>query len=214
MTTQVESLLSFLAAFSVNHASPIVRVWSITSPALLEKKRGTRKADGQFCPYKTVVRKAAGSFQLARESGSYERHVNAELRRQGLDATFEAAGLWVRADGVAMGKAGEVAFTAEHIGSGLVYLIACTPRNGQPTKSVDIWEIDGQVMEGEELEQFKQDWLRDKPKASVKQAEAGLTDPAKQSVVRTYHIENIVMIEHGGIGWSATEGAWGLRDAA
>jgi hypothetical protein len=181
---------------------------------MLEKKRGTKKSDGCFCPYKVVTRQAAGSFQLAREEGSYERRVNASLVRQGDEPTFVASGLWVNKDGVAMGKAGEVPFTAEHIISEEVYLMACSPRNGQPVKSIDIWTVDGCVLEGEALDTFKADWLKSKPSSSAKQTEAGIEDPNKQAVVRTYHIEDIVMITSGAIGWSATDGAWGLADVA
>lgn len=208
------NLLSFLSALAVRHAAPIVRVWSVTNPEMLEKKRGTKKADGCFCPYKVVTRQAAGSFQLAREEGSYERRVNASLVRQGDEPTFVASGLWVDKNGVAHGRAGDVPFTAEHIDTGAVYLMACSPRNGQPVKSIDIWTVDGMLLEGEALDTFKADWLKSKPQSSAKQTEAGIEDPDKQAVVRTYHIENIVMITSGAIGWSATDGAWGLADVA
>ena len=209
--TTTASLLSFLSSWSTVAAAPICRVWSVTSPEMLEKKRGTKKADGQFCPYKCVTRQAAGSFQLAREEGSYGRRANATLVRQGDEPTFVAEGLWVDKNGVPQGKAGEVPFTAEHIVSGEVYLMACTPKGGQPIKSVDIWTVDGCVLEGAELETFKENWLKSKPSSSAKQADAGIEDPNKQAVVRTYHIENIVMIESGSIGWSETDGAWGLQ---
>jgi len=207
--TNVASLLSFLADFAVDHAAPIVQVWSVTAPELLAKRRGTTKAEGQFCPYKSVVRQAAGSFQLARAEGSYSRRIEAALDRLGIPCTFVAEKLWK-----GFGKPGTVPFTAEHTVSGEVYLVAYTARGGQPTKSVDIWTVDGVVLEGDALAQFKQDWLADLPKPSAKQADAGLVDPNKQTVPRNYHVENIVQIVSGAIGWSATDGVWGLANVA
>ena len=203
--TQVADLTNFLTRLAEKKAAPIVCVWSVTHVDMLKKKRGSRKADGLACPYKLCVRKAAGSFQLAREEGGYGRRTNATLVRMGLEPTFKADQLWW-----GKGLPGDVPFTAKHATTGEVYLVACTPTNGQPVKSVDVWEVDGVVLEGEALKQFKQEWVADVPSTSKKQEEAGITDPAKQSVPRTYHIEGIVAIESGDIRWSMHDGAYGV----
>lgn len=198
------TLYAFLETLAAKHAAPFVSVVSETEPEMLAYRRGSSRSPENKCPHVSVRRKAWGSFQLG---SSYENRVNNAAAKvaDGDAPVFKAAELWR-----GKGAAGDHPFTVKHVGTGEHYL-ACLPvRNGLPHKKADEWTVDGVVLEGEALEAFQADWLKDWRKApSVKQAEVGLTEVGQQVHPRCYHIENIVSVECGAMGWNSVDGAYG-----
>lgn len=198
------TLTSFLSILAAKHTAPFVSVVSETEPELLAYRRGSARSPENKCPHVSVRRKAWGSFQLG---SSYENRVNNAAAKVADDApTFRAADLWR-----GKGTAGDHPFTVKHTESGKHYL-ACLPvRNGLPHKKADEWTVDGRVLEGAELEQFQADWLKDWRKGpSAKQAEVGLTEVGQQVHPRCYHLENVVSVECGAMGWNNVDGTYGV----
>jgi hypothetical protein len=205
--TTTASLLNFLVALSAKATAPFVSVVTLTSPELLTFRRGEKRTDENRCTVKSITRKAWGSFQLG---SSYENRVNnaaAKVADSDDVPMFRADALW-RGKG---GK-GPVPFTVSHIETGEVYLSCLPIRNGLPHKKADEWVVDGVLLEGEALESFKAAWLKDWRKApSAKQAEVGLTDIGQQVNPRCYHIENVISVECGAMGWNEVDGAYGVQ---
>jgi hypothetical protein len=212
MTANTESLLSFLSALAAKAYAPFVSVVTLTAPELLTFKRGEKRTDENRCTVKSVTRRAWGSFQLG---SSYENRVNNAAGRvadvTGVDVPmFRADALWR-----GKGGPGDVPFTVKHIETGEVYLSCLPIRNGLPHKKADEWVVDGILLEGEALESFKAAWLKDWRKApSAKQTEVGLTSVDQQVNPRCYHIENVISVECGSIGWNEYNGAYGVADVA
>ena len=193
MTSQVESLCSFLTKLKTRYAAPIVSVTLRTRPVLLAYRRGSERAPENRRPFESLVRLSRGAFQLGYIGQTYERRVNNAIARLGEDGadvvTFQAEKLWQ-----GRGRPGPIPFTAEHTVKGELYLVCYPPTNGLPHKSEEQWFMDEEPLEGEELTRVKADWLARTSVYSPKQAAAGLTNVGEQVHPRLPHLENVVQL--------------------
>ena len=204
------NLLQLVGILEAYRGALIVSATMRTQPPLLAKSRATKEPTFDRYP-NGVERVAFGRFMLAT---NYEANVVAQRGREDHVAAdqFEAGPLWpikcplCNGEGCAVchdtGKIGMGRhynrFLVVHVRKSGVFYLRCRPAaddHGRPVKIRDAWAKvhDGSEIEGDELADVKANYLKSKPKPSVKQ------ELAREIPYRPYEVGGVDTLTVGGV---------------
>jgi len=203
------NLVQLLGVLEAHKGAVIIGMISRTDPPLLARSRADKSPTADRYP-EGVQRLAQGRYML---NNNYGNNVQAQRTREDHPEPegFQVAGLWeakhppCNGDGCPeCNHTGRVPkgrrfgrFLVVHVDKPGTFYLRCRPASdgqGFPVKIRDEWKnpANDTTIEGEELDLLKSDYLKSKPKKSVKQ------QLDREIPYRTVNVDGVLTVTVGG----------------